>query len=88
MGELFPPETKGTASVLAVMINWISSFLVTKFFATLRDSLGDGITFWIFTGIMITATVFGYFVVPETRGKSLQQIQDELNGKIRKNQVV
>ncbi|XP_046483699.1 facilitated trehalose transporter Tret1 [Neodiprion pinetum] len=81
MGELFPPETKGTASVLAVMVNWSTSFLVTKFFSPLKATFGEGITFWIFTVLMVSATIFGYFIVPETRGKSLQQIQDELNGK-------
>ncbi|XP_012255544.2 facilitated trehalose transporter Tret1-like [Athalia rosae] len=83
VGELFPPETKGLASVIAVIINWGTSFLVTKFFATLKEAYGDGVTFWLFAGIMVGATAFGFFVVPETRGKSLQQIQDELNGKVR-----
>lgn len=87
VGELFPVETKGNASVIAVMVNWSASFIVTKFFTNLRDAFGTGITFWIFTVIMILATVFAFFVVPETRGKSLQQIQDELNGRNR-NRVV
>lgn len=83
VGELFPPETKGNASAIAVMVNWSFSFIVTKFFSNLIEAFGEGITFWIFSGIMVLATVFGYFVVPETRGKSLQQIQDELNGQRR-----
>ncbi|XP_046738445.1 facilitated trehalose transporter Tret1-like [Diprion similis] len=81
MGELFPPETKGTASVIAVMVNWSTSFLVTKFFSPLKATFGEGVTFWIFTAMMVSATLFGFFIVPETSGKSLQQIQDELNGK-------
>lgn len=80
MGELFTTETKAVASGLAVMLNWFLVFLVTKTFPSMQDSLGAAVTFWIFAGIMVFATVFEYLFIPETKGKTLQEIQNELNG--------
>ena len=79
-GELFTVELKGTATSLAVMVNWFLVFLVTKTFPAMKDALGSAIPFWIFAGIMIGATIFTIFCVPETKGKSVEAIQDELNG--------
>lgn len=78
MGELFPAETKAVASGVAVMLNWFLVFLVTKTFPMMNTDLGTDTTFWIFAAIMAIATVFTYFFVPETKGKSLQEIQEEL----------
>jgi SP family facilitated glucose transporter-like MFS transporter 8 len=78
MGELFPTETKALASGIAVLLNWFLVFLVTKTFPAMNKELGADITFWIFAAIMAIATAFTYFLVPETKGKSLQEIQEEL----------
>ena len=80
MGELFPVETKAVASSLAVMLNWFLVFLVTKTFPSMKEGLGAATTFWIFAAIMAIATVFEMFAVPETKGKTLQEIQHELSG--------
>lgn len=81
MGELFSAETKAVASGVAVMINWFLVFLVTKTFPSMNDSLGADVTFWIFAAIMAGATAFTQFFVLETKGKSFQEIQDELRGR-------
>ncbi|XP_029167631.1 facilitated trehalose transporter Tret1-like [Nylanderia fulva] len=83
MGELFPAETKAVASGIAVMLNWFLVFLVTKTFPMMNDELGADATFWIFAGIMVVGTVFIYFFIPETKGKSSQEIQEELQGNAR-----
>ncbi|XP_066588424.1 uncharacterized protein [Prorops nasuta] len=82
MGELFTTETKAVASGVAVMVNWFLAFIVTKTFPSMRLQMGIYGAFWIFAAIMAIATVFELFLVPETKGKTLQQIQDELNGKM------
>lgn len=79
MGELFAPEIKGVASGLAVMMNWFLVFVVTFSFPIMNTELGGHATFYIFAVIMAVGTAFVYFIVPETRGKSLQEIQDILN---------
>lgn len=80
MGELFPAETKAIASGLAVMLNWLLVFFVTKTFPAMKEGLGPDVTFWIFAGIMVAGTAFTYFFIPETKGKSFQEILRELQG--------
>ncbi|CAH0555876.1 unnamed protein product [Brassicogethes aeneus] len=79
LGELFSPEIKGFGSGIAVVINWIAAFLVTFFFPIINSSLGSHVAFYILTTILASATFFVYFFVPETRGKTLTEIQEELN---------
>jgi SP family facilitated glucose transporter-like MFS transporter 8 len=75
MGELFAPNVKGVASSIAVCTNWTLVFLVTFSFGKLIDGLGEHSTFWSFAVICGVATVFIYYLVPETKGKSLTEIQ-------------
>lgn len=77
--ELFNDEVKGIANGLTITTSWTMMALVTKTFPTLLEVLGNSgafYTYGICTGVSI---VFVYFFVPETRGKSLQQIQKELS---------
>jgi hypothetical protein len=46
----------------------------------LTDALGQGGTFWLFSGLSVLGTVFVFFVVPETKGKTLNEIQKMLAG--------
>ncbi|EFN83325.1 Solute carrier family 2, facilitated glucose transporter member 8 [Harpegnathos saltator] len=78
MGELFTAESKAVASGVAVMLNWFLAFLVTKTYPALNKELGTDVTFWIFAVIMAVSAVFTYFFIPETKGKSFQEIQEEL----------
>lgn len=80
VGELFDLDVKGIGSSIVGVTNWLLSFLVTKFFTNLRDGMGTGETFWLFSGISILGTVFVFFLVPETKGKSLPDIQKMLAG--------
>lgn len=87
MGELFTVELKGNASSLAVMLNWFLVFLVTKTFPSMKVVFNGSGTFWIFAVIMAIATVFTFIVVPETKGKSIQEIQGELLGRRRNRSI-
>ncbi|XP_015597133.1 facilitated trehalose transporter Tret1 [Cephus cinctus] len=84
-GELFTVETKPIASSLAVMTNWGLVFLVTKTFPTMKTQFGSAITFSIFAIIMGISAVFSFFIVPETKGKTLEAIQHKLHRKRRRN---
>jgi Sugar (and other) transporter len=46
----------------------------------LNELLGQGQTFWLFSGLSMLGTVFVFFIVPETKGKSLNEIQKMLSG--------
>lgn len=78
-GELYSIEAKGPAGGLIITLSWIGMSLTTKTMPTLLQQLGPSLTFY-FYGTFTGLFVFYIFVfVPETRGKSLQQIQIELN---------
>lgn len=79
LGEMFSSEIKGIATGIAILANWSLAFMVTLSFPIMNSSLGEHITFYMFSCIMGLGTVFVYWFVPETRGKSLAQIQEELN---------
>ncbi|GJQ70736.1 hypothetical protein Trydic_g669 [Trypoxylus dichotomus] len=78
--ELFPSEIKAVASSAAGTFNWFLAFLVTRFYLDLKEAIGGDITFYIFSGISILGTLFVLLVIPETKGKTMEEIQDMLNG--------
>ncbi|XP_017016368.1 facilitated trehalose transporter Tret1-2 homolog isoform X1 [Drosophila kikkawai] len=80
MGELFATDIKGFAGSLAGTSNWLLAFVVTKTFDDLNAGLGIGGTFWLFAGLTVLGVFFVFFAVPETKGKSLNEIQQELAG--------
>ena len=80
MGEMFSSEVKGKASGITVLICWLVSFFITKYFDTITKSFGNSVGFWIFTVCCTLSVVFVATLLPETRGKSLQEIQNELSG--------
>lgn len=76
--EICTPEFKSTVTSAGGMLNWFLAFLVTKFYFQLDTAIGGDVMFYIFSVCSISGAVFTYFVIPETKGKSLHQIQDEL----------
>lgn len=86
-GEVMAPEIKATGTGLAVALNWTLAFAVTKAFQPLTAAVGPAVTYWIFAGICLASFFFVTFVVIETKGKSLSQVQDELSGQSKANGV-
>lgn len=80
MSEIFPVKAKGVASGIATFFNWFCSFLVTLSFDVLIDGLTIAGTFWFFGSLAFLAVLFVYFYVPETKGKSLEEIQMYFEG--------
>jgi MFS family permease len=80
VGELFAPDVKSIAGPAAGTTNWLLAFIVTKTFNNLRDAMGIGPTFWLFSAISLVGVAFVFFIVPETKGKSLSDIQKMLAG--------
>ncbi|KDR10229.1 hypothetical protein L798_15728, partial [Zootermopsis nevadensis] len=78
MAELVPNESKNWASGLAVSVNWIIMFTVTNLFEVTIKNLGTMITFALFCGMCTVGTVVVAFIVPETKGKTREEIQLEL----------
>ncbi|XP_077292370.1 facilitated trehalose transporter Tret1-like [Arctopsyche grandis] len=75
VGELFDQSIKSYGSTFAASFNWLIGFLITKFFGSVADALGIYYAFWIFGVFCLISFFFGLFLLPETKGKSLQEIQ-------------
>ncbi|KAK2587151.1 hypothetical protein KPH14_002909 [Odynerus spinipes] len=80
MGEMFAPDVKSKASGITVCMCWLLAFFIIKFSSNITEAFGDYTTYWMFAAFCLLSVLFTVFILPETKGKSLQQIQDELNG--------
>jgi len=81
LGEIFPPQAKGVCSSLATAVNWLTSFAVTKTAVDLKASLGYTGLFWLYAGCLLIGEAFIYFMVPETKGRTLAEIQAAFEGR-------
>lgn len=78
--ELFAEDVKSVAGSIAGTSNWLSAFMVTLLFPILKEAIGPGPTFWIFTVIAVLSFLYSLFFVPETKGKTIIEIQHMLSG--------
>jgi sugar porter (SP) family MFS transporter len=78
ISEIFPNRIRGTAISVAVSALWIACFILTFMFPILKGAIGMAKTFWIYSAICFGGLVFVYYRVPETKGKTLEQIEREL----------
>ncbi len=72
--ELFPNRLRGVGASSATVANWSANLLITLTFLTAVDALGKDVVFWIYAGFAAVGLVFVRFRVPETRGRSLEDI--------------
>jgi hypothetical protein len=79
VGELFASNVKSNGSALTASFCWFIGFFTTKFYSNLATALGNHYTFWIFAVFTAFSGIFVYMLLPETKGKSLQEIQMILN---------
>jgi sugar porter (SP) family MFS transporter len=78
ISEIFPNRIRGAAMAIAVSSLWIACFLLTYTFPMLNAKLGSAGTFWLYAGICVAGFLFIKFKLPETKGKTLEQIEREL----------
>lgn len=77
ISEIYPLKIRGRAMSVATMMNWGSNLIVALTFLSLLHSLGRSATFWLYAVIGIVAWFFVYRLVPETKGRTLEQIDTE-----------
>ena len=78
LSEIFPNKIRGIAMSIATLSLWIASFVLTFTFPILNDFLGSYGTFWSYSVICILGFIFIRARLPETKGKSLEEIEMEL----------
>jgi sugar porter (SP) family MFS transporter len=75
ISEIYPLSVRGAAMSAVTVTNWAMNLVVAVTFLTLVGVLGQAGTFWLYGAIAVVAWVFFYILVPETKGKSLEQIE-------------
>jgi MFS family permease len=78
ISEIFPLSVRGRGMSVASVSNWGSNFLVTLIFPGMVAALGSAAAFLIFAVLSVLAFAFTYWKVPETKGRSLEEIEAEL----------
>lgn len=75
LSEIYPLGVRGRAMSVGTLANWAANLIVALSFLTLTEALGKPATFWLYGAISIGAWFFAYFLAPETKGKTLEQIE-------------
>ncbi len=75
IAEIYPLKVRSSAEGVAATFNWGSNLLVSLTFLTLLQGIGATRTFWLYGLCAIGAWLFSYYLVPETKGHTLEQIE-------------
>jgi sugar porter (SP) family MFS transporter len=78
ISEIYPVKIRGQAMSVATMANWAANFVVTISFLTLLGALGNAGTFFLFFGLTVVALAYFHRQVPETKNRSLEEIERDL----------
>ncbi len=78
LSEIFPNKIRGAAMAVATVSLWLASFLLTYTFPFLNDAFGASGTFWLYGIICVVGLIFIYKKLPETKGKTLEEIESEI----------
>jgi SP family arabinose:H+ symporter-like MFS transporter len=75
--EIFPTKVRGRAMSVATFTIWTSCYIVAQTFPMLNDSpaIGPALTFWVYGACSLAALVFVFAMMPETKGRSLEEIE-------------
>ncbi|XP_067005038.2 facilitated trehalose transporter Tret1 isoform X2 [Anabrus simplex] len=78
--ELVPSKHQKWINPMASFLSWGMAFVLTKEFPDMQIYLGNDVSYGIFSSTSIASFIFIWFLVPETNGKSREEIQDSLRG--------
>jgi SP family galactose:H+ symporter-like MFS transporter len=75
ISEIYPLKIRGEAEGTAAATNWTFNFLVSLTFLTLVQVMGASDSFWLYGLLSVAAWIFCYMLVPETKGRTLEEIE-------------
>jgi sugar porter (SP) family MFS transporter len=81
ISEIYPLKIRGAAMSVATIANWTANFVVTISFLTIKNAIGGMGVFLLFGSLTLVALIYFWFKVPETKGRSLQEIEEDLTGR-------
>ncbi|CAH1158635.1 unnamed protein product [Phyllotreta striolata] len=80
LGEILPAKIRGPAASISTAFSWTCTFVVTKTSLYFIDTIGAHYTFWMYGFIVCCSLLFSIFIVPETKGFTLADIERKLTG--------
>ncbi|XP_061348386.1 probable polyol transporter 6 [Gastrolobium bilobum] len=86
--EIFPMRLRAQGSSLAISVNRLVSGLVSMTFLSVSEAITFGVVFFVLSGVMVVGTVFFYYFLPETKGKSLEEIEALFEDEVHQGQVL
>lgn len=75
VSEVYPQNVRGFAAGLSTSFGFVLCFVVVKLYPTMVDTIGDVAVFSFYGSVAMASVVFLYFYMPETRGKTLEEIE-------------
>jgi sugar porter (SP) family MFS transporter len=84
MAEIFPLRVRAAGMAVGSVVLWAATGIITAVFPTMSDphKLGLGHSMWVFAGVSVVLFVLVRLFVPETKGRSLEQIELDLRGRV------
>jgi MFS transporter, SP family, galactose:H+ symporter len=76
ISEIYPLKIRNSAEGIAGSFNWGSNLVIALTFLTLVEQLGPSWTFWLYGISAVAAWIFSYYFVPETKGRTLEEIEE------------
>jgi len=79
LAEIFPQRFRGFGLGISVLFLWLANFAIGLLFPSVVASFGISTTFFVFAAIQVLSLIFVYTSAPETRGRSLEQVEEDLS---------
>ncbi|HPA18488.1 MAG TPA: sugar porter family MFS transporter [Verrucomicrobiae bacterium] len=73
--EIFPTKLRGRAMSVSIFLLWLACFIVSQTFPMLLEAAGPSRTFWVYSGLSLLSMVFVILWIPETKGRTLEEIE-------------
>ena len=80
ISEIFPLHIRPKAMATATLVNWMFNFIISYWFLDLTSAITTSGTFWLYGAFGVIALIFYVLKVPETKGRSLEQIEHDIRG--------
>ncbi|WP_255456763.1 MFS transporter [Pedobacter sp. HDW13] len=78
ISEIFPNQVRAKGQTLGSSTHWVMAAIIAFYFPYLTETFGGATTFFFFGGMMVLQLIFVWKLMPETKGKSLEQIGEHI----------
>lgn len=75
ISEIYPISVRGVGMSIGSLSHWLFNAIIAFTFLKMVNGIGIAGTFWVYAAVCVGGLVWGYYYIPETRGKSLEQIE-------------